>query len=67
MIPGLSRLMSVAGVKSAILSFGRSLPLHPDEQTSLPSVGMSEKCHFRTHASQQLLALFDHLVRSEED
>jgi hypothetical protein len=34
-------------VDSAVLTFGRSLPVYPDERTFSESVGMSQKCHER--------------------
>src|SRR5260370_41916929 len=39
--------------KSAVLSFGRSLPVCPYQQTFSGSVGMSRRCQVRTQASQQ--------------
>ena len=32
------------GVKSVVLTVGRSLPVFPDKQTFLESVGMSQRC-----------------------
>jgi hypothetical protein len=53
------------GLKSAGLTLYRRLPVTPDKQTLLVSVGMSQSCrHFRTYAMQQ--SLFDHLVRGSE-
>ena len=49
-------------VKSADLSIGPSLPVFPDDRTSSVSVGMSQTCHEQTHAPQQFIRLFDHLV-----
>src|SRR5439155_24233292 len=49
-------------VKSAVLTFGRLLPVFPDKQTFSKSVGMSQRCHQETHAPQQPASLFDHLV-----
>jgi hypothetical protein len=40
-------------VDSAVLTFGRSLPVYPDERTFSESVGMSQKCQEGTHALQQ--------------
>jgi hypothetical protein len=53
-----------ARVTSAVLTLYRRLPVYPDKQTLLVSVGMSQTCHFRTYAMQQ--NLFDHLVRGSE-
>jgi hypothetical protein len=41
------------GVISAVLTMRRQLPVYPDERTLSVSVGMSQRCHFRTHAAQQ--------------
>ena len=51
-----------------VVIFGvcRPLPVYPDEQTFSGSVGMSQRCHFRTHAVQQTGSLFDDLVGDGE-
>src|SRR5258705_11698118 len=38
------------------------LPLYPRKRTQLGHRAMSDKCHERTHAPQQTIALLDHLV-----
>src|SRR6267142_1755697 len=35
------------------LTVRRSLPVYPDERTFSDANGMSQRCHFRTHALQQ--------------
>src|ERR1700716_2319072 len=40
----------------------RRLPLYPRQRTSSASAAMSEKCQQRTHAPQQTMPSFDHLV-----
>src|SRR5258707_661955 len=48
------------------LTLRRSLPIYPDKQTFLVTVGMSQKCQNRTHALRQKSFLFDHLVGQRE-
>jgi hypothetical protein len=38
---------------SRVLTTSRSLPVYPDDRTCSVSAATSQKCHFRTHASQQ--------------
>jgi len=38
----------------------------PDQRTFSESVGMSQRCHVRTHAPQRTVSLFDHLVGTGE-
>ena len=52
------------GIKSAVLTLYRRLPVYPDNQTLLVSLGMSQTYHLRTYAMQQ--NPFDHLVRGSE-
>jgi hypothetical protein len=50
-------------VKNGSRGLAAGCLLCPNERTSSGCLGMSEKkCQFRTHASQQLGVLFDHLV-----
>src|SRR5260370_18563463 len=49
-----------------ILSVRQPLPVYPDERTFSVSVGMSQRCHQRTHALQHTGSLFDHLVSGSE-
>jgi hypothetical protein len=44
-------------VNRVILTMRRSLPVYPDKQTFLEPVGMSQKCHNRTHAPHKALAI----------
>jgi hypothetical protein len=44
------------------LTARRSLPVYPYQQTFIGCVGMSQTCQQETHAPQQTLSLFDHLV-----
>jgi hypothetical protein len=43
-------------VDSAVLTFGRSLPVYPDEPTFSESVGMSQKCQKLTSSVGILLS-----------
>ena len=40
-------------VNLVVLTVRRSLPVYPNKQTISESVGMSQRCQDRTHASQQ--------------
>lgn len=57
----------IAGATSAAGSFALFRPLsgyfqNSDKQTYQGPVGMSQRCHQRTHAPQQIVSLFDHLI-----
>jgi hypothetical protein len=53
-------------VNRVILTARASLPVYPDKQTFSDSVGMSQRSHQRTHALQQTVASFNHLVGATE-
>ena len=57
---------SAMGGQSRHFDVRRSLPVYPDERTIPEPVGMSQTCHFRTHAPQQA-SLFDHLIGVNEE
>jgi hypothetical protein len=44
-------------VNRVVTTVRRSLPVYPDKQTFSVPVGMSQRCHFRTHAPQQTACL----------
>ena len=52
-------------VKSGPDGPAEECPLYARKQTSGGRIGMSAKCHLRTHALQQ--KLFDHLVGAKEE
>jgi hypothetical protein len=54
-------LMSAWGQRVDLAAY-RSLPLYPHKQTSVPCVGMSQMCQFRTHAPHKNRSMFDHRV-----
>src|SRR5450755_1528124 len=45
---------------------GQPLPVYPDQRTSSDRPGMSGWCHEETHAPQQTITLFYHLVGAGE-
>jgi hypothetical protein len=49
------------------LPMRRPLPVLASERTSATSVGMSQRCQQETHAPQQTVSLFDHLVGAEQE
>ena len=55
------------GSKSEELSMNTCLPGYPCKRTLLGAVGMSQLCHQRTHALQQISSSFDHLVSARQD
>jgi hypothetical protein len=68
--PGRSRAGSLrharpSWVNRVILTVGWPLPVYPDQRTFSKPVGMSQRCHFRTHAVHQRRELFD-LIGADE-
>jgi hypothetical protein len=50
-------------VKSDVLTVSRLLPVYPDQRTFSEPVGMSQRCHKRTHAPQQTPVILDQFAR----
>ena len=55
-------MLCLKWVKSRHPGLDRQCPLYPRKRTSAERIEMSVKGHFRTHAAQQNLRLFNHLV-----
>ena len=54
--------MTAMGQKGEELTLSRTSLVCPGKRTLAHALLMSQKCHFRTHAVQQIGRLFDHLV-----